>query len=194
MARWEPGARGRLRAAALELFADQGYDETTAAQIAARAGVTERTFFRHFDDKREVLFAGSEDFARAFLDGVRDAPPEAAPLDVVAHALTSVATFFPDERRDDSRGRWAVIHAHPALRERELLKLAGLAGVLATAMRERGVPDPAAVLASESAVTVFRVAFGRWLAVGEERSLVDLEREVLGELTALTTPASQVVP
>jgi len=99
MARWEPGARERLQAAALELFATRGYEQTTAAEIAQSVGLTERTFFRHFSDKREVLFYGQERFLRAFIDGADAAPPGASPLEVVASALRAAASFFPDERR-----------------------------------------------------------------------------------------------
>lgn len=186
VARWEPGAADRLRTAALDLFVQQGYDATTTAEIAARAGVTERTFFRHFDDKREVLFTGTEQFSEAFVGGVAAAPAGAAPLEAVASALTAVATFFPEERRAHARRRWSVIGSHPALRERELLKLAALSQGLAAAFRERGVADPAATLAAESAMTVFRVAFDRWLADDETRPLPALQDDVLAALTALT--------
>src|SRR5689334_17156297 len=100
MVRWEPGARERLRAAAMELYISRGYEKTTAADIAQAVGLTERTFFRHFADKREVLFSGQEMLEQAFLDGVAAAPPGAAPLDLVASALSAAATFFPAERRD----------------------------------------------------------------------------------------------
>jgi len=190
MVRWQPGASDRLRAAALELFADQGFDATTAAEIAARAGVTERTFFRHFEDKREVLFAGQESFQQGFLDGVVAAPTGLTALEVVASALDAAATaYFSEERRTGSRLRGAVISAHPALQERELLKLAALAGAMAAALRERGVTEPAATLAAESGVTVFRIAFAQWLDPGEQRSLTELERKVLADLTTLTGPS-----
>src|SRR6516225_3435787 len=99
MVRWEPGARERLQAAALELFATRGFEQTTAAEIAQSVGLTERTFFRHFSDKREVLFLGGDQFFQVFLDGVDAAPAEASPLAVIASALQSAMSFFPDERR-----------------------------------------------------------------------------------------------
>src|SRR5580658_5362057 len=98
MVRWEPGARERLQQAALELFASQGFEQTTAEQIARAAGLTERTFFRYFADKREVLFQGQEQFVAAFVSGVAAAPPDATPLELVAAALRSAARWFPDER------------------------------------------------------------------------------------------------
>jgi AcrR family transcriptional regulator len=186
MVRWEPGTPERLQRAALELFATRGFEETTAAEIAQSVGLTERTFFRHFADKREALFHGQQRFVEAFLAGVDTAPPDAAPIEVVAAALRSAADFFPDERRPHSRTRRWVIDRNPALRERELHKLASLATALAEAFRSRGVGDPAATLAAESGVTVFVVAFAQWIREGEERSLSDIAADVLGELLALT--------
>ena len=139
MARWEPGARERLQAAALELFATRGFEQTTAAEIAQSVGLTERTFFRHFSDKREVLFYGQEQFLQAFVDGVDAAPPGASPLEVIASALHAAGSFFPDDRRPYSRMRQAVIDQNPALQEREGHKLAGLAATVAGALRARGV-------------------------------------------------------
>src|SRR5690348_6193255 len=124
MARWEPGARERLQAAALELFATRGFEQTTATEIAQSVGLTERTFFRHFSDKREVLFAGQQLFVQAFLAGVDAAPPDASPIEIVACALRSAVSFFPDERRPHSRIRQSVIDQNPALQERERHKLA----------------------------------------------------------------------
>lgn len=187
MVRWEPGAPDRLRAAALDLFVSRGFERTTAADIAAAVGLTERTFFRHFADKREVLFDGRELLEQAFLNGVAAAPADARPLEVVACALFSAATFFPDERREYSRRRQSVISANPALLERELLKLAGLAAVIAAALRSRGVPEPAATLAAESGVTVFGIAFAQWITTDGERSFLEIEHEVLDQLVTVTT-------
>jgi AcrR family transcriptional regulator len=196
MVRWEPGARERLQAAALELFATRGYEQTTAAEIAGAVGLTERTFFRHFSDKREVLFYGQEQFLRAFLDGIDTAAPDASPLEFIAAALRAAATFFPDERRTYSRTRQSVIDKNPALQERELHKLAGLATTIAEALRVRGVTEPAATLAAESGVTVFGIAFAQWIRDGEERSLATIAADVLRELQNLTTAgtASPTIP
>jgi AcrR family transcriptional regulator len=196
MVRWEPGARERLQAAALELFATRGYEQTTAAEIAGAVGLTERTFFRHFSDKREVLFYGQEQFLRAFLDGIDTAAPDASPLEFIAAALRAAATFFPDERRTYSRTRQSVIDKNPALQERELHKLAGLATTIAEALRVRGVTEPAATLAAESGVTVFGIAFAQWIRDGEERSLANIAADVLRELQNLTTAgtASPTIP
>jgi AcrR family transcriptional regulator len=193
MVRWEPGARERLRAAAMDLYVSRGFERTTAADIAQAVGLTERTFFRHFADKREVLFDGQDVLQQAFLDGVAAAAPGASPFEMVASALSAAATFFPDERRVYSSRRQTIISGNPALQERELLKLAGLASEVAAALRLRGVPDPAATLAAESGVTVFGVAFGEWIVEGEERSFLEIERKVLGELVAMATGAGSSV-
>lgn len=185
MARWEPGTRERLQQAALELFAEHGFEQTTAAEIAQSVGLTERTFFRHFADKREVLFWGQETLAAAFAEGARSAPDGAAPLAVVAAALASGAGFFPDERRRWSRARQVVIDGNPALQERERHKMAELAGLLRDALHARGVPEPAATLAAETGTTVFGVAFAQWIRDGEERTLGDLQVAALGELRGL---------
>jgi AcrR family transcriptional regulator len=185
MARWEPGARGRLQAAALDLYVERGFEQTTAAEIAESVGLTERTFFRYFADKREVLFDGQDRLVQQLLDGVATAPAGASALEVVVTALTGAAASFPDEHREHSRRRQTVIAAHPALLERELLKMAGLAAALAGALRQRGVPEPAATLAAQSGATVFGVSFGQWITDGEQRSLADIEREVVRELLSL---------
>lgn len=189
MARWEPGAQDRLQKAALELFATRGYEETTATEIARSVGLTERTFFRHFSDKREVLFYGQDVFVRAFIDGIDSAPSHASPIEMVAAALQSAAMLFPDERRAHSRTRQSVIEKNPALQERESHKLAGLATTIADALRARGVDDLAATLAAESGATVFGIAFTQWIRDGEQRSLADICANVLQELLSLTTKA-----
>jgi AcrR family transcriptional regulator len=191
MARWAPGAPERLQEAALELFASRGYERTTATEIAQSVGLTERTFFRHFTDKREVLFHGQHQLVEAFLDGVAAAPPDASPIEIVAAALRSAAAFFPDERRPHSRTRQSVIDQNPALQERELHKLAGLATTLADALQARGVGELTARLAAESGMTVFGVAFGQWIREGEERALADIETAVLRELLTVTGRAAE---
>jgi AcrR family transcriptional regulator len=185
MVRWEPDAAGRLREAALELFAERGVESTTVAAIAERAGVTERTFFRYFADKREVLFGDQDVFAGLFVDGVRDAPDQASPLQAVAAGLHNSLTLFPPERRDGSRIRGIVIAAHAGLRERELLKMADVAERMAEALRERGVGEPAATLAARSGIAVFSAAFAGWLT-DEPREMRELIDDGLRELRALS--------
>lgn len=190
MVRWEPGASERLQAAALELFAARGYEQTTAADIAQSVGLTERTFYRHFSDKREVLFAGQELFLRAFLDGIDAAPGEAAPFEIITCALQSAGRFFPEDRRAQSRMRQSVIEKNPALHERELHKLAGLATTVAEALRARGIAEPAATLAAESGATVFGIAFAQWVREDEKRPLPEIISDVLGELLGLAATAT----
>ena len=184
MVRWQPGARERLQAAALHRFAERGFDGTTVAEIAAAAGVTERTFFRHFADKREVLFHGQDVIEGMFLAAVEGAV-EGDPMALVAAALDGAAAFFPEERRAWSRARQAVIDADPGLQERELLKLSSLAAALTAALRRRGVDATAAALAAEAGVAVFRVAFSTWIADGEERPFAELQPAVLAELRSV---------
>lgn len=190
MVRWEPGARGRLQAAALELFATQGFEQTTAAEIAQSVGLTERTFFRHFSDKREVLFYGQDQFLQAFLDGVDAVPPDASPLEVIESALRTAGAFFADERRPYSRMRQTVIDQNPALQEREQHKFAGLAATVATALRARGIAEPAATLSAQAGATVFGIAFTQWIREDETRSLPDIASDVLNELRNLTGAAT----
>ncbi|MET9256541.1 helix-turn-helix domain-containing protein [Streptomyces sp. NPDC003717] len=181
MGRWEPDARGRLAAAALELYGERGYEQTTVAEIARRAGLTERTFFRHYADKREVLFDGSDTLLRLFTDAVAGAPAGTAPLDAVAAALDAAAEFFTD-RRDHSRRRQAVIAAHAELRERELIKLASIASALTEALMGRGVAQPAAALSAEAGVAVFKIGFERWVGAEEDAPMARLLRETLEAL------------
>jgi AcrR family transcriptional regulator len=184
VARWEAGTRERLQRAALDLFAARGYDGVTVAEIAAGAGTTERTFFRHFADKREVLFRGPDDFELAFVGAVAEAP-DGDPLALALAGLAGGATYFHEDRRPWSRARQQVIDAHPALQERELLKLSALAAALTRALTERGVPPVPAALAAESAVTVFHTAFAVWIAEDEARPFVEVQAAVLAELHAL---------
>jgi AcrR family transcriptional regulator len=188
MGRWEPDAAGRLREAAMALYTEQGFERTTVAEIADRAGVTARTFFRHYADKREVLFAGSEELSRHMLDALAAAPPSATPLEAVRAALLAVAELF-DGRRDFSRRRQAVIAATPELRERELHKFASLATAFDEALRERGVAPVVATLAAETGVAVFRVAFERWVTEPDEPDLAELMRATLSDLAGLTASA-----
>lgn len=190
MVRWEPGARERLQAAALDLYAARGFEQTTAAEIAASVGLTERTFFRYFTDKREVLFDGQGLLHQVFLDGVAAAPADASALDAAAFALHTASSFFPDDRRPYSRLRQTIISANPGLQERELLKMASLSNGIAAGLRERGISEPTATLAAETCVTTFGVAFRQWIADGEDRSLIDIERDVLAELRSLLVPVN----
>ncbi|WP_280273573.1 TetR/AcrR family transcriptional regulator [Nocardia wallacei] len=186
MSRWEPNAGGRLVQAALELYAERGFDQTTVAEIAQRAGLTERTFFRYFADKREVLFSG-QDALRDLMVGALDAAPEsAAPLTAIGIALHATADLF-QQNPDFNRRRHAAIAANTELQERELMKLAALASALAAALRRRGVPDPAASLAAEAGIAVFKISYERWIEHPANRDLADFMQESLHALTTVTS-------
>lgn len=184
MGRWEPDAEGRLRLAAMALFAERGYEQTTVADIAGRAGLTRRTFFRYFADKREVLFSGSERLRKTMVDALRDAPAQATPMEAVAAAVGATTGYFGDSR-EFARQRHAVVAANPSLNERELIKMATLAAALADGLRQRGVAEPDASLAGQAGIVVFRVAFGRWVAEGEARGFGEIVDEVLARMKAL---------
>jgi len=188
MTRWEPNARGRLERAAMELYSEHGFAQTTVAEIAERAGLTERTFFRYFADKREVLFSGAGAFQELLVDTVAGAPDSAAPIDAMAAALEAAGVRL-QEYRPGARQRQAIIAANAELQERELIKLATLASVLADTLRQRGVREPAASLTAEAGIAVFKIAFDRWIDAPDQRDLPQLIRESLDELKAVTAGA-----
>lgn len=191
MSRWKPDARGRLEKAALELYNHKGFDATTAAEIATRAGLTERTFYRHFADKREVLFPVANPLADIAADATATAPPSLPPLEVITHALTEAAPVL-EERADLARQRQAVIAANPELQERELVKLAALASTFAQGLRERGVETTTAALAAEIGIAAFKVAFERWVNDPDGHTLAQRIRETLDTARHLTAPAEHV--
>jgi AcrR family transcriptional regulator len=183
--RWEPDARGRLEDAALALYGEGGFDQTTVAEIAERAGLTERTFFRYFTDKREVLFWGAGRLQETLVNAVVGAPDSVAPIDAIIAALEAAGGVF-EERRAHSVKRQAVIAANAELQERELIKLAKLAAAVAGALRKRGVREPTASLAAEAGITVFKIAFERWIHDKSRRGLPQHIRESFDELKTVT--------
>jgi AcrR family transcriptional regulator len=185
MGRWEPNARGRLMQAAFALYGERGFEQTTVAEIAERAGLTERTFFRHFADKREVLFAGANALQELLVSTVAKAPGSLAPIEAAAAGLEATGAFI-QEGGDLARRRQAIIASSAELRERELIKLSSLAAALAEALRERGVEEPTASLTAEAGIAVFKVAFERYVEEANERDLPQLIRESLGELHTIT--------
>jgi len=186
MARWEPDAESRFRAAAIALFSEIGYAQTTVAAIAERAGLTARTFFRYFTDKREVLFHGSERLQQSMVEAVACAPAQVSALGAIAAALTQASDFFDDERRPFARLRHGVVAANADLYERELIKMARLSEALAQALRGRGVGEPDASLLAEAGIAVFRIAFGQWVAASEARGFGEIVHALLSRLGALT--------
>lgn len=185
MSRWEPNARGRLEQAALELYRERGFDQATVAEIAERAGLTERTFFRYFADKREVLFGGQDALREIYTAAIVGAPDSAAPIEAVTAALEAVVPVFR-QRRELARQRQAVVAATPGLQERELSKRESLASAMAGALRKRGVTDPAASLAAEAGMIAFKTAYARWLSDPGEQDLALLIRESLDQLKVMT--------
>ena len=188
MGRWEPDARGRLAKAALELYSEQGFDQTTVEEIARQAGLTERTFFRHFADKREVLFWGASALEAQLLAGLDATPATAGAYDMVAAAIGVIAVEF-ESRRELARRRQSIINANAELQERERIKLASLASVLAAALRRRGVGDSAASLAAEMGIAVFRVGFERWIDATNRKTFAEIVRDSFEELKLVVAAA-----
>jgi AcrR family transcriptional regulator len=184
MPRWKPGAVERLQAAALELFDEQGFERTTVAEIVQRAGLTQRTFFNHFSDKREVLFGLSSQLRQELIAEIAAGDETLPPLDVVMRALEGVADKMLEHRRAVVRHRHAVITANPELLERELGKNAALTEAITAALRERGGDPEAAYLAASVAMLAQQVAFRAWTRPGETRALRDLLPEALRSLRA----------
>jgi AcrR family transcriptional regulator len=195
MVRWEPNPRGRLEQAALELYQQSGFESTTVAEIAERAGLTERTFFRHFADKREVLFSGAGALQELLVSKVDEAPAALPPIEAITAALVEVATAMFEPRREFARQRQAIIAANAELQERELIKLASLASAVAGALRGRGVSDPAASLAAEAGIAAFKIAFERWTSEtreARERTLSQLIQDSVDELKLVTAGRTPV--
>ena len=192
MARNGEQVHRRLQQAALELFRERGYDQTTAAEIAARAGVTERTFFRHFPDKREILFDGEAILRTALATAIADAPAVLEPLQVLLLAFHAVEAML-EENRPLSEPRQHVIAATPALRERELAKVAGLTAALAAALGQRGVEVRLANLAAQAGMATFSHAVTSWFA-DPARPLHAHLVEAFDDLYALSAAAVAAPP
>jgi AcrR family transcriptional regulator len=184
MVRWQPDARGRLQEAAMTLFIERGYDEVTIADIAERAGLTKRSFFNHFADKREVMFASADALQASVLAELADVDASLGPLDAAVRAFTFAAS--PIEDYPELAGaRQALIDSSPELRERDLLKMAQLAAAVADALAWRGIPRRDAVFVSQAVTTVFTTAVDDWTRA-PERGLAASIQAALGDLkTAL---------
>jgi AcrR family transcriptional regulator len=184
MGRWQPNAPHRLVLAALDLFAERGYESTTVVEIAERAGLTKSTFFRHFPDKREVLFGG-DTMSALLVEGIAAAPAEAPPLEAVAYALDAIgkAAFTPGRREFVARRR-AVIAANPELQEREALKALGLTASMIDALKRRGVSDLTAHVASQLGSLAWKIAYDRWIDAPDGEDFGEIARRTLNELQA----------
>jgi AcrR family transcriptional regulator len=185
MSRWQPDARERLERAALELFTAQGFAETTVPQITARAGLTTRTFFRHFADKREVLFANETDVAALAARMIAEAPADHTPMQIIAGSLDAVAAAQFAGGVELFTARKAVIRSDEGLREREVHKISGLSQAMHDGFVARGVDELTATLTAQVTVTVFGTAIGRWLGAGGGSDLPELLRDTLDRLRAL---------
>jgi AcrR family transcriptional regulator len=169
----------------MELYGERGFDNTTVEEIAARAGLTERTFFRYFADKREVLFGGAHELQEFLVAHVLEAPASLSPIEVVAEAYMAAGDDIFEARRDFARIRQAVIVANTELQERELIKLATLNAALGAALRRRGVGDPAASLAAEAGGAAFRLGFERWVEDTRGTPMSTFIRDALDALKAV---------
>ncbi|WP_405138255.1 TetR/AcrR family transcriptional regulator [Nocardia sp. NBC_01388] len=186
MARWEPGARERLVLAAVDLFTELGYDATTVAQIAERAGVTKSTFFRHFPDKRELLAAGQEALSQLLTEGIAEAPAGATPLEAVAAGLERASSAMGPMNRELAPRLQAAIAANSELQARDALKSVGLAEAMANALRARAIPEPTAHLAAELGVLAFKQGYAQWLQANPDAPLAPYAVAALEDLHAAT--------
>lgn len=182
MSRWAPNARERLEIAALDLFVENGYEETTVAQIADRAGLNRATFFRHFADKREVLFGGEDVLARLFAGAIQDAPPGATVAECLQAALAAVGVVMTPQRRAAAARRMVVVAANTELQERGLLKHGRIVKSVSAALRERGADDLAARLGAEVGMLAFTVAFERWMAADDGEPFQPFAAKALHDL------------
>jgi len=186
MGRWQPDARARLQEAALVLYGERGYEATTVADIAERAGLTKRTFFRYFADKREVLFWGSERLEQLMVAAIEAAPESASALAMIGAALDAAGVRF-EEARDFAGPRHRIIASSPELQERELIKAASLTAAMATALRARGVPDTAAALTAHTGATVMHVAFQQWVSDPSRRPFRQIASDALAQLREIAS-------
>ena len=192
MARWEPNARERLESAALELFVENGYEETTVAQIAERAGMNRATFFRHFADKREVMFGGQDALTGLFADAIKAAPQGATLAECLQAALAAAGVAMTAQLRAAAVRRRLVLAANSELQERGLLKHARIAASVAAALRERGTDELTARLGAEMVMLAFSVAFERWMQAGDDEAFSPFAEAALSDLR--TRAAELVLP
>ena len=184
MARWRPNAPERLAQAALDLFAERGYENTTVIDIAQHAGLGKTTFFRHFPDKREVLFGGGT-MTGLLAGAIAAAPAAATPLEAVAHALDAVGReAFTPARREFIARRRAVIAANPELQEREALKGLSLTASMTEALKRRGVPDLTSYVAAELGALAWKIAYERWTDTAAGDDFSKIARRALGDVQA----------
>jgi len=190
MPRWEAGADTRLTRAAYELYIERGFEHVTVAEIAERAGLTKRTFFRYFDDKREVLFSGAPAFRDAVVDAVANAPENVAAIDAVVAALAAAGSGIT-EIGEGARARQRLIESSRDLQEREMIKMVALKDAIGAALQSRGVTGSGASLTAQAGVAVFQTAFERW---AHTNGSVDFPSLIYGALDDLRTAINPVDP
>jgi AcrR family transcriptional regulator len=184
MSRWAPNARERLETAALDLFVENGYEETTVAQIADRAGLNRATFFRHFADKREVLFGGEDVLSGLFADAIRAASPDATLIECLQAALAAAEVVMTPHRRVTAARRVLAVAANSELQERGLLKHARIANSITAALRERGADELTARLVAEVGMLAFSVALGHWMKANDDEPFPPFAAAALSDLQA----------
>lgn len=188
MPRWDPQAAERLKASAIALFLERGYDNVTVAQIAERAGLTRRTFSRYFADKRDVLFAGSEELPAALGDAVLAADAHLCPYDALVTGLADTGARLAERVAPLAAQRRAVVAASPELQERGRTKFADISDALARALAERGTDASHARLLANVGVAIFQAGFDRWVDDPQAASLSTRIRETAEQLAATITP------
>ena len=182
MSRWQPGTRERLEQAALELFAEKGFADTTVPQITERAGVTTRTFFRYFSDKREVLFANETELPALAAKMIAEAPPELSPMQIIVDGFERVVAAQFAEGAEHFVARQSVVYADDGLREREMRKMAALSDALHQGFLSRGVDDLTASLTAQVTTTIFGIAITRWMRERGAVPLPELLHDTLAHL------------
>lgn len=187
MPRWEGDAARRLERAALELFDERGFDRTTVAEIARRAGLNERSFYRYYADKRGVLFGGGDELEHHLTKALGEAPAGQGPLDALLEAIAGAEVVFRPKELLRIRAR--VINANPQLRERELIKMDTIYAALVAGLRDRGADETTARLATDMAMSVWRVAAERW-GRGDDTTFAAEVRDVARHLRRLAAGAS----
>ena len=187
MARWEGGAEGRLVQSAYELYLERGFDRVTVAEIAAHAGLTKRTYFRYFADKREVLFSGATAFQDHVVATVLGAPASVTPIDAVVAALCAGGTEIT-KMGEGARQRQRLIDSSPDLQEREMIKMESLTKAITEGLVLRGAPDATASLTAQAGVAVFRTAFAQWADAEDPVEFEFLVRDTLDDLRSAIHP------
>jgi AcrR family transcriptional regulator len=188
MPRWEQGSAERMKQAAMELFEEQGFEATSAVQIAERARVTTRTFFRYFPDKDEILFADADVLNEALVQELLRTPDLTQPLQAVVRTLTGY-DWEKLGSREVLRRRSLMITSNPRLLERDLIKQHQMADGFRQALCERGIDPDIADLAASTGSQIFRTAYRKWLESNDNTDLTAITETVLSLLATIVPSA-----